>query len=336
MLGYRTYGFPVTRMSDNSPDTNSTLAGIDQRALLHEKLGKSRQTLGRGLGDLLLGQRQLDDELLEEIETILISSDIGLEATQTLVDEIVDRAKRKELTKPSAIYRHLRESLRDILRSHEQPLVIPEQDTPFVIMVVGVNGVGKTTTCSKMAQKFKNAGYNVMMAAADTFRAAAVEQLQTWGQRLDIPVIAQQTGADAGAVTHDAMQAASARAIDVLIVDTAGRQHTNTGLMDELVKVKRVINKLNADAPHEVLLILDAGTGQNALSQLKHFNDAVTVSGLVLTKLDGTAKGGVLVGLAGQGNHPVRFIGVGEKAEDLYRFNADEFVDALLPEETDQ
>ena len=333
MLGYPTQGFPVTRMSDNSPDTSPTPASIGQRTLLHDKLGKSRQTFGRSLRDLLLGKRQLDDELLDEIETILISSDVGFQATQALVDEIVNRAKRKELTDTRAIYHHLRKSLQDILRAHEQALVIPEQDTPFVIMVVGVNGVGKTTTCSKMAQKFKDEGYSVMMAAADTFRAAAVEQLQVWGQRLDIPVIAQQTGADAGAVTHDAMQAATARGMDVLIVDTAGRQHTATGLMDELVKVKRVINKLNADAPHEVLLVLDAGTGQNALSQLKHFNDAVSVTGLVLTKLDGTAKGGVLVGIAGQGNQPVRFIGVGEKAEDLRQFHANEFVDALLPDE---
>lgn len=333
MLGYPTLGFPVIRMSNNNPETSTGDDSTDQRTLLRDKLGKSRQTFGRSLGQLLLGERQLDDELVEEIETILISSDVGLEATQILVDEIVERAKRKELTDTRAVYRHLRESLQDILRAHEQPLVIPKQDTPFVIMAVGVNGVGKTTSCGKLAQKLKNEGYNVMLAAADTFRAAAVEQLQVWGQRLDVPVIAQETGADAGAVTHDAMQAANARNVDVLIVDTAGRQHTDAGLMDELIKVKRVITKLNPDAPHEVLLVLDAGTGQNALSQLKHFNSAVTVTGMVLTKLDGTAKGGVLVGLAGQGNQPVRFIGVGEKAEDLRRFNADEFVDALLPDE---
>jgi len=333
MLGYPTQGFPVTRMSDTSPDTKSSPAATDQRVLLREKLGKSRQSLGGNLSKLLLGEFQLDDNLIEEIETILLSSDVGMEATQTLVDEISDRAKRKELADTRAIYRHLRESLRDILQAHEQALVIPKQDSPFVIMVVGVNGVGKTTTCSKMAQKLKAEGHSVLLAAADTFRAAAVEQLQAWGQQLDIPVIAQETGADAGAVAHDAMQAASARGIDVLIVDTAGRQHTATGLMDELVKIRRVINKLNPDAPHEVLLVLDAGTGQNALSQLKHFNEAVSVTGLVLTKLDGTAKGGVLVGIAGQGNQPVRFIGVGEKAEDLRPFSADDFVDALLPEE---
>ena len=333
MLGYPTHGFPVTRMSNTSPDSSSSSNADKQPDLLRDKLGKSRQSFGRGLGDLLLGQRRLDDALMEEIENILISSDIGIEATQTLVDEIINRAKRKELTEPRAIYHYLREALQDLLRTHERELVIPQQHTPFVIMVVGVNGVGKTTTCSKMAQRYKNAGHKVMLAAADTFRAAAVEQLQAWGQRLDIPVIAQQTGADAAAVTHDAMQAAAARGIDVLIVDTAGRQHTNAGLMDELVKVKRVLGKCDHEAPHEVLLVLDAGTGQNALSQLKHFNDAVTVTGLALTKLDGTAKGGVIVALAGQGNQPVRFIGVGENAEDLRRFNANDFVDALLPDE---
>lgn len=333
MLGYPTLGFPVTRMSDTRPDTNSNTAANDPPALLREKLGKSRQGFGQGLGNLLLGERRLDDALLEEIETILISSDVGLNVTQMLVAEITARAKRKELTNSRAIYHHLRESLQDILVLHEKPLVIPSLDAPFVIMAIGVNGVGKTTTCSKLAQRFKNEGHNVMLAAADTFRAAAVEQLQTWGQRLDIPVIAQETGADAAAVVHDAMQAAAARDADILIVDTAGRQHTNAGLMDELIKVKRVINKFNDEAPHEVLLVLDAGTGQNALSQLKHFDQAVGVTGLVLTKLDGTAKGGVIVALADQGNQPVRFIGVGEKADDLRSFNANEFVDALLPNE---
>ena len=323
MLGYRTYGFPVIRMSATHPDSTN---------LLSEKLGKTRQSLGRGLGDLLLGDRKIDDELLEEIETILLSSDVGMEATQTLVDEILERAKRKELNDSSAVYRHLRQAILDILKTHEQPLTIPKSGTPFVIMAVGVNGVGKTTTCGKLAQRLKQNGYEVMLAAADTFRAAAVEQLQTWGQRLDVPVIAQETGSDAGAVTHDAMEAARARNIDVLIVDTAGRQHTQVGLMDELKKVRRVINKLDQDAPHEVILVLDAGTGQNALSQLKHFHEAVNVTGLVLTKLDGTAKGGNLIAIASKGNQPVRYIGVGETADDLRDFSAQEFVDALLPE----
>jgi fused signal recognition particle receptor len=307
----------------------------DSTSLLSEKLGKSRQGLGRGLGDLLLGDRKIDDDLLEEIETVLISSDVGMEATQTLVDEILDRARRKELSDSRAVYRHLRQAMLDILKAHEQPLIIPASNTPFVIMAVGVNGVGKTTTCGKLAQRLQQDGHKVMLAAADTFRAAAVEQLQAWGQRLGIPVIAQDTGADAGAVTHDAMEAARARAIDVLIIDTAGRQHTQTGLMDELKKVRRVINKLDSDAPHEVILVLDAGTGQNAISQLKHFDETVNVTGLVLTKLDGTAKGGNLIAIAGQGNQPVRYLGVGEKAEDLREFHAEEFVDAILPSPSD-
>jgi fused signal recognition particle receptor len=311
-------------MSANTPDTPN---------LLSEKLGKSRQSLGRGLGDLLLGDRKIDDDLLEEIETVLLSSDVGMEATQTLVDEITDRAKRKELDDSRAVYRHLRQAMLDILKAHEQAFTIPASDKPFVIMAVGVNGVGKTTTCGKLAQRLKQDGHKVMLAAADTFRAAAVEQLQAWGQRLDIPVVAQETGADAAAVTHDAMEAARARRADVLIVDTAGRQHTQTGLMDELKKVRRVIAKLDPDAPHEVILVLDAGTGQNAISQLKHFDEAVNVTGLVLTKLDGTAKGGNLIAIAGKGNQPVRYIGVGEKAEDLRDFHAEEFVDALLPAE---
>ncbi len=312
-------------MSANHPDTAN---------LLSEKLGKSRQSLGRGLGDLLLGERSIDDALVEEIETILLSSDVGMEATQTLVDEILERARRKELNDSRAVYRHLRQAMLDVLKTHEQALDIPQSDKPFVIMAVGVNGVGKTTTCGKLAQRLKDGGHKVMLAAADTFRAAAVEQLQEWGKRLDIPVIAQETGADAGAVTHDAMDAARARDVDVLIVDTAGRQHTQTGLMDELKKVRRVINNQDPDAPHEVILVLDAGTGQNAISQLKHFHEAVNVTGLVLTKLDGTAKGGNLVAIAGQGNQPVRYIGVGEKAEDLRDFDAEEFVDAILPPST--
>ena len=312
-------------MSANHPDTAN---------LLSEKLGKSRQSLGRGLGDLLLGERSIDDALVEEIETILLSSDVGMEATQTLVDEILERARRKELNDSRAVYRHLRQAMLDVLKTHEQALDIPQSDKPFVIMAVGVNGVGKTTTCGKLAQRLKDGGHKVMLAAADTFRAAAVEQLQEWGKRLDIPVIAQETGADAGAVTHDAMDAARARDVDVLIVDTAGRQHTQTGLMDELKKVRRVINNQDPDAPHEVILVLDAGTGQNAISQLKHFHEAVNVTGLVLTKLDGTAKGGNLVAIAGQGNQPVRYIGDSEKAEDLRDFDAEEFVDAILPPST--
>lgn len=294
------------------------------------RLGKTRNRLGRGLGDLLLGERQLSDELFEEIENLLLGADIGLETTRALLDEILERTQRKELADGKAVYAHLRQAILNILSPCARPLQLAPSESPIVIMVVGVNGVGKTTTCGKLAQCLKKSGLKVMLAAADTFRAAAVEQLQVWGQQLDIPVIAQESGADAGAVAHDALDAAQARNIDVLIVDTAGRQHTHRGLMDELKKVKRVLQNQDREAPHEIMLVLDAGTGQNALSQLTHFDDAVAITGITLTKLDGTAKGGILVAIARQGTQPIRFIGIGEKAEDLLEFDADAFVDALL------
>jgi fused signal recognition particle receptor len=301
---------------------------------LGERLVKTRQQLGRNLGDLLRGKSRLDDELLDEIETVLLSSDIGLDATRALLADVENRA-RKAGGRGTPVLDLLHQALLDVLRPRAEALKVPKGSAePFVIMVVGVNGVGKTTSCGKLAQRLKTDGHRVMLAAADTFRAAAVEQLQQWGERLEIPVIAQGTGADAAAVAHDALEAARARGIDVLIVDTAGRQHTHSGLMDELKKVRRVLERMDASAPHEVLLVLDAGTGQNALSQLKHFDEAVQVSGVALTKLDGTARGGVLVAIAHQGEYPIRFIGVGESAEDLREFDADEFVDALLPDET--
>jgi fused signal recognition particle receptor len=319
-------------MSTPQKPESDTATGGRLFGRLGERLVKTRQQLGRGLGDLLRGKSQLDDELLDEIESVLLSSDVGLDATQALLADVEGRA-RKAGGSGTAVLDLLRQSLLDLLRPRAQALVLPEERTePFVIMVVGVNGVGKTTSCGKLAQRLKANGHRVMLAAADTFRAAAVEQLQQWGQRLDVPVIAQGTGADAAAVAHDAMEAARARGIDVLIVDTAGRQHTHSGLMDELKKVRRVIERIEPNAPHEVLLVLDAGTGQNALSQLKHFDEAVQVTGIALTKLDGTARGGVLVAIAHQGEYPIRFIGVGESAEDLREFDADEFVDALLPD----
>jgi fused signal recognition particle receptor len=301
---------------------------------LGERLVKTRQSLGRGLGDLLGGKTRLDDELIDEIETILLSSDVGLETTQALLDDIAERARRPD-GRDVPIVELLRRSLRELLEAHAEALTIAGGTRPYVIMVVGVNGVGKTTTCGKLAHRLQSDGHRVMLAASDTFRAAAVEQLQQWGQRLGIPVIAQGTGADAAAVAHDALEAARARDIDVLIVDTAGRQHTHAGLMDELKKVKRVLARMEPEAPQEVLLVLDAATGQNALSQLKHFDEAVQVSGVALTKLDGTARGGILAAVAHQGGHPIRFIGVGEGEEDLRSFNATEFVDALLPANDD-
>jgi fused signal recognition particle receptor len=297
---------------------------------LREKLAATQRNLTRGLSDLLLGNRALDDSLFEEIETLLLSADVGMETTQYLVQNITDQVSRKQLKDARAVYGALRAGILAIVQPSDRKLVIAPAK-PFVIMVVGVNGVGKTTTIAKLTRRLKNDGHTLMLAAGDTFRAAAIEQLKTWAERLDIPVIAQHTGADAASVVHDAMNAAAARGRDILIVDTAGRQHTQAGLMDELKKIRRVINKADATAPHEVLLVLDAGTGQNALSQLTHFSEAVGVTGLVLTKLDGTAKGGILIAIARKTGLPIRYIGVGEGMDDLREFDAEEYVDALLP-----
>ncbi|MCR4346910.1 MAG: signal recognition particle-docking protein FtsY [Sulfuricaulis sp.] len=297
---------------------------------LRDKLAATQRSFTRGLSDLLLGDRALDDSLFEDLETLLLSADVGVETTQQLMQDITDQVSRQQLNDTRAVHGALRQGILSILEPCHRRLEIAAE-RPFIIMVVGVNGVGKTTTIAKLANYFKNQGLTVTLAAADTFRAAAIEQLKTWAGRLDIPVIAQHTGADAAAVVHDALNAAVARHSDVLIVDTAGRQHTQEGLMDELRKIRRVIGKTRPDAPHEVLLVLDAGTGQNALSQLKHFREAVGVTGLALTKLDGTAKGGILIAMARQTGLPIRFIGVGEGMDDLREFNAEEYVDALLP-----
>jgi fused signal recognition particle receptor len=295
-----------------------------------EKLAATQQRFTRGMADLLLGQRALDEGLFEELEALLLSADVGVDTTQLLLRGITDQVSRRQLNDSRAVYQALRQRLLSMMKSCSRPLVITPVK-PFVMLVVGVNGVGKTTTIAKLAQRFKNAGHSVMLAAADTFRAAAIEQLKTWAQQLDVPVIAQHTGADAAAVVHDALNAAVARGSDILIVDTAGRQHTQAGLMDELKKIKRVTNKSDTGAPHEVLLVLDAGTGQNALSQLTHFNDAVGVTGLAVTKLDGTAKAGILIAMARNPGLPIRYIGVGEGMDDLREFNAGEFVDTILP-----
>ncbi|MBI3574943.1 MAG: signal recognition particle-docking protein FtsY [Gammaproteobacteria bacterium] len=297
---------------------------------LREKLAATQRGFTRGLSDLLLGSRALDDSLFEELETLLLSADVGVETTQYLLKGITEQVSRQQLTDTRAVYHALRHSILAIVEPSSRKLDIAPVK-PFVIMVVGVNGVGKTTTIAKLANRLKNTGHSVMLAAADTFRAAAIEQLKTWAGRLDIPVIAQHTGADAAAVVHDAVNAATARGSDILIVDTAGRQHTQAGLMDELKKIKRVIGKADPTAPHEVLLVLDAGTGQNALSQLAHFGAAVGVTGLALTKLDGTAKGGILIAIARKTGLPIRYIGVGEGMDDLREFDAGEYVDALLP-----
>jgi len=303
------------------PGTRSALSRLGER------LAATRKTLARGFAELLGAQRAPDPELLDDLEAALLQADVGVEASARIVEKIRTQAS------PRGMRDTLRAALLELIAPCERPLEIPAAaPRPFVIMVVGVNGAGKTTTIGKLAHRLQAQGHKVMLAAADTFRAAAVEQLKVWGERNGVPVIAQDTGADAAAVTHDALHAATARGMDVLIVDTAGRLHTQSGLMDELKKIRRVIERINPQAPHEVLLVLDAGIGQNALAQREHFQAAVGVTGLILTKLDGTAKGGVVFAMAAKNPLPIRFIGVGEGIEDLRVFNAAEFVEALLPE----
>ncbi|WPN97995.1 signal recognition particle-docking protein FtsY [Pseudomonas sp. MUP55] len=300
-------------------------------ARLKQGLSKTSASIGEGMASLFLGKKTIDDELLEDIETRLLTADVGVEATAVIIQSLTQKVARKQLTDADALYKSLQAELAAMLKPVEAPLVITPKK-PFVILVVGVNGAGKTTTIGKLAKKLQSEGKKVMLAAGDTFRAAAVEQLQVWGERNKIPVIAQHTGADSASVIFDAVQAAKARNIDVLIADTAGRLHTKDNLMEELKKVRRVIGKLDADAPHEVLLVLDASTGQNAISQAKQFNQTVQLTGLALTKLDGTAKGGVIFALAKQFGLPIRYIGVGEGIDDLRTFEAEPFVQALFAE----
>ncbi|WEO42201.1 signal recognition particle-docking protein FtsY [Pseudomonas aeruginosa] len=301
-------------------------------ARLRQGQSKTSASIGEGMASLFLGRKEIDDDLLDDIETRLLTADVGVEATTLIVQNLTKRVARKELADSGALYKALQEELASLLRPVEQPLQVDVAREPYVILVVGVNGVGKTTTIGKLAKKLQLEGKKVMLAAGDTFRAAAVEQLQVWGERNRIPVIAQHTGADSASVIFDAVQAAKARGIDVLIADTAGRLHTKDNLMEELKKVRRVIGKLDETAPHEVLLVLDAGTGQNAINQAKQFNLAVELTGLALTKLDGTAKGGVIFALAKQFGLPIRYIGVGEGIDDLRTFEADAFVQALFAE----
>ncbi|EJM85661.1 signal recognition particle-docking protein FtsY [Pseudomonas sp. GM60] len=310
--------------------TEETKAGFFAR--LKQGLSKTSASIGEGMASLFLGKKIIDDELLEDIETRLLTADVGVEATSVIIQRLTQKVARKELADADALYKSLQAELAAMLKPVEQPLKITSQNKPFVILVVGVNGAGKTTTIGKLAKKLQLEGKKVMLAAGDTFRAAAVEQLQVWGERNKIPVIAQHTGADSASVIFDAVQAAKARGIDVLIADTAGRLHTKDNLMEELKKVRRVIGKLDADAPHEVLLVLDAGTGQNAINQAKQFNQTVELTGLALTKLDGTAKGGVIFALAKQFGLPIRYIGVGEGIDDLRTFEAEPFVQALFAE----
>ncbi|MDP0589592.1 MAG: signal recognition particle-docking protein FtsY [Candidatus Endonucleobacter bathymodioli] len=297
---------------------------------MRDGLNKTRSFLVGGVAELVIGKKEIGEDLLEELEARLLMADLGVEATSEVITKLTKKVKYRELNDASALVGALKVELKDILEPVEKPLVISDQIKPHVILVVGVNGAGKTTTIGKLANMFRAQNKSVMLAAGDTFRAAAVEQLQVWGERNKVPVIAQHTGSDSASVVFDAFEAAKARGVDVLIADTAGRLHNKEHLMEELKKVKRVLGKLDSSAPHDVLLVLDAGTGQNALSQAKLFHKAMNLTSMVLTKLDGTAKGGVIFALANQMKLPISFLGVGEQIDDLRPFVAGEFVDALF------
>jgi fused signal recognition particle receptor len=323
------FGFGKRKTPDKvSEDTGAKAPGVLTR--LRERLARTRANLGDALGDLLTGHRQIDDDLLEEIETLLLGADVGVDATRRIIDDLAAQVRRKELSDPNALGWALRKQLTDILSAVDAPAIEAPPGRPLVVLMVGINGAGKTTTIGKLARRFRDEGRSVVLAAGDTFRAAAVEQLQSWGERNGIPVIAQATGADSASVIYDALEAATARNADVLIADTAGRLHTKGNLMEELVKISRVMKKIDPAAPHEVLLVVDAGTGQNALNQAIEFNNAIGLTGIALTKLDGTAKGGIVFAIAERLGVPIRFIGVGEEIEDLRPFDTDEFLQALF------
>ncbi|NOY71482.1 MAG: signal recognition particle-docking protein FtsY [Gammaproteobacteria bacterium] len=302
---------------------------------LKGSLSRTRHGLTDGFASLLLGKKSIDEEVLEELETRLLMADVGIEATQSIIENLTNRMQRKQLADGNALFAALREDMIQILQPCAQPLEIDETKSPFVIMMVGINGAGKTTSIGKLVKRLQIENKRVILAAADTFRAAAVEQLQTWGRRNNVDVVAQQRNADPGSVVYDALVAAKARSADVLIVDTAGRLHTQTNLMAELKKIRRVASKLDDSAPHEVLLVVDGGVGQNALNQALQFHEAVNLTGIVVTKLDGTAKGGILFAIAEKVGLPIRFIGMGEGIDDLRVFDAAQFVDALLDTEDD-
>lgn len=311
-------------LAEEEPAEKISLFGRFKRGL-----SKTRQNFGEGIGRLLLGKKQIDNALLEELETLLITADLGIETTQLLLRQLGEQLARKQLNDGEAVLQVLKEKLEMLLEPCARPLVIGGHK-PFVILAVGINGAGKTTTIGKLARQFQEQGLKVMLAAGDTFRAAAVQQLQVWGERNGITVIAQHTGADSASVIYDAFQAAKARDIDVLIADTAGRLHTQNNLMEELKKVKRVIQKLDPSAPHEVMLVLDASIGQNALNQAREFHQAIGLTGITMTKLDGTARGGILFAVANELGIPFRYIGIGEGIDDLRSFDASYFVQALF------
>ena len=299
-----------------------------KKTSLKERLSKSKRRLGDGLSSILIGKKQIDDELLEELEMLMISADIGIQTTDKIIESVRKKASRKELNDGDSLYQLIKTELEELLV--DENLLEPVSESTFVILVVGINGAGKTTTIGKLAKSFQRQGKSVMLAAGDTFRAAAVEQLQIWGERNEIPVIAQKTGADAASVVYDAYQSAVAKNIDILIADTAGRLHTQDNLMQELEKIKRVLKKHHDKAPHETLLVIDGGSGQNAVQQANEFHKSIELSGIAVTKLDGTAKGGVLFAISDSLNLPIRYIGIGEAIDDLKPFHAKDFINALF------
>jgi len=307
---------------------NKDIQTDTKKASLKDKLLKSKRRLGDGLSSILIGKKQIDDELLEELEILMISADIGIQTTDKIIESVRKKASRKELKDGDSLYQLIKVELEELLI--DDNLLEPVSDSTFVILVVGINGAGKTTTIGKLAKSFQSQGKSVMLAAGDTFRAAAIEQLQIWGDRNEIPVIAQKTGADAASVVYDAYQSAVAKNIDILIADTAGRLHTQDNLMQELEKIKRVLKKHNDKSPHETLLVIDGGSGQNAVQQANEFHKSIELSGIAVTKLDGTAKGGVLFAISDSINLPIRYIGIGESIDDLKPFHAKDFINALF------
>lgn len=332
------FDFLKRKKTADEPETVNTTEQVVEEpakpaglfARLKQGLAKTRASLSTSLANLFLGKKELNQDLLNEIETALLTADVGVETTEHLINTLTNKLARNELSDANAAFECLQTEMKNLLEPCAIPLVPSADKKPFVILVVGINGSGKTTTIGKLASLFKQQQHQVMLAAGDTFRAAAIEQLQIWGERNQVPVIAQQPGADTAAVIYDAMEAAKARGADILIADTAGRLHTQSNLMAELQKVKRVLAKIDPTAPHETLIVLDASLGQNALNQVKQFNQTMGVTGIALTKLDGTAKGGIIFAIANQTKIPIRFIGVGEGIQDLRPFNAEEFVAALF------
>ena len=320
----------ISKLEASRPETTEPEPSEPESSELAEKLVKTRRGFFDGMADFVLGKKELDSNMLDELETTLLSADVGIEATTEIIDTLQSQLSRKAITNADALRLALEKIMTELLEPCEKPLVVSTEHKPYVILVVGINGAGKTTSIGKLAHHFQQQGKSVLLAAGDTFRAAAVEQLKEWGSRNDVQVVAQGTGADPASVIFDAIESASSKNIDVVIADTAGRLHTQSNLMEELKKIKRVMGKLDESAPHETLLVMDAGFGQNGLQQAQQFNDAMALTGLAITKLDGTAKGGILFAIARKLKLPIRFIGVGEGIEDLRPFHAKEFVKAIL------